>query len=58
MPTALDQTRALRYRRLALAENDKAVATLLNKLAREAELGILFSADRCWRPPRTPNETR
>jgi hypothetical protein len=58
MPTALDHTRALRYRRLALAETDKTVAALLNRLAQEAELGILFTADRHWRLPRPQSETR
>jgi hypothetical protein len=56
VPTALDHTRALRYRRLALAESDKAVAALLNQLAQEAELGILFTSDRSWRLPRAPRD--
>jgi hypothetical protein len=53
MGRALDLVRASRYRRLATAETDIAIADLLNRLAREAELGILFTADRQWRslPP-------
>lgn len=46
MASPLDHIRASRYRWLALAEPDQAVADLLNKLAREAELGILFTPDR------------
>ena len=54
MGNSLDCIRASRYRRLALVEKDKASADLLNQLAREAELGILFTSDRQWRqsPPR------
>ncbi len=53
MGNSLDCIRASRYRRLALVEKDKARANLLNQLAREAELGILFTSDRQWRhsPP-------
>lgn len=58
MATALDYTRALRYRRLALAETDKTAAALLNRIAQEAELGILFTADHSWRLPRPQNEAR
>ena len=51
MGIASDSARALRYRRLAAAEKDEAAIALLNKLAAEAELGILCTADRRWRPP-------
>ena len=37
--------RAARYRRLALAESDKAKAALLQKIADEAERGVLFTVD-------------
>lgn len=37
--------RAVRYRRLALAESDRQKADLLFKLAAEAEKGVLFTAD-------------
>ena len=53
MGSMLDCVRASRYRRLALAENDKAIADLLYRLAYEAEQGILVTADR--RPP-TPQQ--
>ena len=33
--------RALRYRKLALAEHDKERASLLNRIADEAERGVL-----------------
>jgi hypothetical protein len=46
MSTAKDWARALRYRRLALAETDRAKAELLNQLADEAERGVLCTADR------------
>lgn len=38
--------RAVRYRRLALAEPDKAKAVLLQKIADEAERGVLCTVDR------------
>jgi hypothetical protein len=41
-----NQDRAIRYRRLALAEPDKAKAALLLKIADEAERGVLCTADR------------
>jgi hypothetical protein len=41
-----NQDRALRYRRLALAEPDKAKAALLQKIADEAERGVLCTPDR------------
>ena len=37
--------RAVRYRRLALAEPDNAKAALLHKLADEAERGVLCTVD-------------
>lgn len=49
MSHTLDYVRARRYRRLALVEKDPAIVALLNQLAREAELGILFTSDRRWR---------
>jgi hypothetical protein len=39
MSAEIDRTRALRYRRLALAETDRAKADLLNHIADEAERG-------------------
>ena len=42
MPSA---ARAIRYRRLALAEQDKATADLLLKLADECDRGVLCTAD-------------
>jgi len=44
-----DHDRAVRYRRLALAEPDKAKAALLHKIADEAERGVLCTVDR--KPP-------
>ena len=41
-----DHDRAVRYRRLALAEPDKANAALLQKIADEAERGVLCTVDR------------
>jgi hypothetical protein len=37
--------RAIRYRRLALAEPDKSKAALLQKIADEAERGVLCTVD-------------
>ena len=37
--------RAVRYRQLALAEPDKAKAALLQKIADEAERGVLCTVD-------------
>jgi len=48
MPTS--NARAVRYRRLALAEQDKANAELLPKLADECDRGILCTAE--WRSAR------
>ena len=41
----MSNARALRYRRLALAEKDKAIADLLLKLADECDRGILCTAE-------------
>jgi hypothetical protein len=46
----MSNARAIRYRRLALAQEDKATADLLLKLADECDRGILCTAE--WRPPR------
>jgi hypothetical protein len=43
----MSNARAVRYRRLALAEEDKAKADLLLKLADECDRGILCTAE--WR---------
>ena len=40
-----NRQRALRYRKLALAEPDRDKADLLNQIADEAERGILCTAD-------------
>ena len=41
----MSSARAIRYRRLALAERDKAIADLLLKLADECNRGILCTAE-------------
>jgi hypothetical protein len=41
----MSNPRAVRYRRLALAEEDKQKADLLYKLADEADQGILCTAE-------------
>ncbi len=49
----MSSVRAIRYRKLALAQQDKAIADLLLKLADECDRGILCTAE--WysaRPPR------
>jgi len=46
----MSNARAVRYRRLALAEEDKAKADLLLKLADECDRGILCTAE--WRSAR------
>jgi hypothetical protein len=46
----MSSTRAIRYRRLAVAEQDKANADLLLKLADECDRGILCTAQ--WRSAR------
>jgi hypothetical protein len=45
----MSNARAVRYRRLALAEEDKAKADLLHKLADECERGLLCTAE--WLSP-------
>jgi hypothetical protein len=45
----MSNPRAVRYRRLALAEEDKEKADLLYKLADEADKGVLVTAD--WMTP-------
>ena len=46
----MSDARAVRYRRLALAEEDKDKADLLLKLADECDRGILCTAE--WRSAR------
>jgi hypothetical protein len=41
---SVSSVRAIRYRRLALAQQDKAIAELLLKLADECDRGILCTA--------------
>jgi hypothetical protein len=41
----MSSVRAIRYRRLALAQQDKAIADLLLKLADECDRGILCTAE-------------
>jgi hypothetical protein len=48
MPTS--SSRAIRYRRLALAQVDKAISDLLFKLADESDRGILCTTE--WRSAR------
>ena len=48
----MSNRRAIKYRRLALAEQDQEKARLLHRLAEEAEQGILVTAD--WRRPSPP----
>jgi hypothetical protein len=43
----MSNVRAIRYRRLALAQEDKATADLLLKLADECDRGLLCTAE--WR---------
>ncbi|HEY2252055.1 MAG TPA: hypothetical protein VGH74_13375 [Planctomycetaceae bacterium] len=45
----MSNPRAVRYRRLALAEEDRQKADLLYKLADEADRGVLITAD--WMTP-------
>ena len=42
--------RAVRYRRLALSEQDEDKARVLREIADEAERGVLVTCD--WLPPR------
>jgi hypothetical protein len=48
--------RAIKYRRLALAEHDQEKARLLQQLADESDRGVLCTAD--WLAPRplVPNQ--
>lgn len=46
-----NHARAVRYRRLALAEADKYKAGLLNRIADEAERGVLCTVDRLYHSP-------
>ena len=46
----MSSARAIRYRRLALAQEDKATADLLLKLADECDQGLLCAAE--WRSAR------
>jgi hypothetical protein len=50
----MSTARAMRYRRLALAERDRSKADLLLKLADECDRGLLCTADWLWagRPSR------
>jgi hypothetical protein len=41
----MTNARAIRYRRLALAEDDRAIADLLLKLAGEYDRGLLCTAE-------------
>jgi hypothetical protein len=41
----MDQSRALRYRKLALQETDKETAKLLQLLADEADRGVLCAVE-------------
>ena len=44
--TPKNHDRAVRYRRLALAEPDKAKAAILNQIADEAERDVLCTVDK------------
>jgi hypothetical protein len=46
-----NHVRALRYRKLALSEPDREKATLLNRIADEAEQGVLCTAENIGSPP-------
>jgi hypothetical protein len=50
----MSNARAIRYRRLALAQEDKATADLLLKLADECDQGLLCTAE--WRSVRLPRK--
>ena len=50
----MSNARALRYRKLALAEKDKAIADLLLRLADECDQGILCTAE--WRSAWSPRK--
>ena len=53
---AMSNARVIRYRRLALAEEDKAKAELLLKLADECERGLLCTAEWLSARPSRKNE--
>jgi hypothetical protein len=57
MGTALNDLRVNCYHKLALVEANKAVAALLNRLAREAERGALASANQISRVTGEPHNT-
>jgi hypothetical protein len=44
----MSNARSVRYRRLAIAEQDKAKADLLLKLADECDRGLPCTAERLW----------
>ena len=50
----MSSVRAKRYRQLALAQQDRAIADLLLKLADECDRGILCTAE--WRSARPPRK--
>ena len=52
----MSNARAVRYRRLALAEQDKAKADLLYKLADESDRGLLCTAEWLSARPSVRNE--
>ena len=52
----MSNARAVRYRRLALAEEDKAKADLLHKLADESDRGLLCTAEWLSARPSLKNE--
>ena len=52
----MSNARAVRYRRLALAEEDKAKADLLRKLADESDRGLLCTAEWLSVQPSLKNE--
>jgi hypothetical protein len=52
----MSNARAVRYRRLARAERDKAKADLLHKLADECDRGLLCTAEWISAQPSLKNE--
>ncbi len=52
----MSNVRAIRYRRLALAQEDKATADLLLKLADECDRGLLCTAEWLSARPYRKNE--
>jgi hypothetical protein len=53
---SMSSVRAIRYRRLALAQQDKTIADLLLKLADECDRGILCTAESRSARPFRKNE--